>query len=132
MSFWQQRDAPQIIRDLLRQHMDTPSAVRADVPDGWTSSSSPVVTVVSDGTGVTSRGYTTELVRVAVHARDVVTARRIMTAIDGFIHNPLKTGWHVNISVATGLMAIKDSHVGGGISSVTYRVTLNRGVFNYG
>jgi len=123
---WQQRDAPQIVRDRLRKVVDDPARIRADVPDGWTPAKGPVATVVGDGTPVSSRGWTREVVRVSVYAADGPTARRLMVALDGALLAPSARSWGCSISASTGVIAVKNSLLGGWISSATYNVATNR------
>ena len=124
---WQQRDAPQLIRDRLRSVIDPPQAIQAAVPDGWTPRDPPVCTVVGDGTPTTTKGWTAEVVRVTVHARDIAAARRLMVAIDGYLLTPAsRLGLSINGS--TGVIATKDSRLGGAVSSATYTVASSRKV----
>lgn len=116
-----------MIRDRLRRAVDPPQMVQAQVPDRWTPKDPPVCTVVSDGTPTTTRGYTAEVVRVTVHARDLPTARRLMVALDGYLLAPVNR-LGLSIKGSTGVIATKDSLLGGAVSSATYTVASNRKV----
>lgn len=123
---WVQKDAPQLVRDRLRRVVDDPDRVRAQEMR-WTPDDPPYVTVQSDGTPVSSRGWTSELVRITVYAADRVQARRLMAFLDGYIAGPRAAGIGLSIRAATGLILTNDSRHGGGfIASATYQVATNR------
>lgn len=124
---WVQPDNAQRVRDWLRKRVDGDGRIRSQVPEKWTPRDGPVVTVVSDGTPISERGYVTEIVRVTVHGVDAPSTRRLMADIDSVLLTPLaRLGAGFSITPATGLIVVKDSKLGGWVSSVTYRVTTNR------
>lgn len=123
---WIQQDAAQIVRSALRKKTDSPAMFRDSLPDKWTSEKSPVVTVVSDGTPRARQSWTTETVRITVHAKDKPSARRIMAIIDGMLQTPLFIGVMGKISPSTGIITLNDSRVGGGTSSATYSVSTSK------
>ena len=123
---WTQRDAAQIIRDGLRSHSDKPNLILSQVPQGWTPDDDPVVTVISDGTPVSTRGWNKEVIRVTVHARDIPTSRKLMSAIDALLLTPMAFSTLVQTSPSTGIIAINDSKIGGGLSSATYNISTSK------
>lgn len=123
---WQQVDAPQMVRDVLRRHVPDPETVSATVPDKWTPSKGPHITVVSDGTPVSTRSWTREQVRVTVRAHDGHTARKIMTQIDALLLTPLAAGLMASIQAGAGIIAGPDSKLGGWVSSATYSVASHK------
>lgn len=124
--FWVAQDAAQLVRDMLRKLVEDRKRIQFEVPDKWTPAAGPVVTVVSDGTPVSSRGWTREIVRVTVHGSTAVQVRKIMAAIDAALITPTRGSWGFAISPGTGIIVTKDSRLGGWVSSATYNVATSR------
>ncbi|MDO5534162.1 MAG: hypothetical protein Q4F65_05885 [Propionibacteriaceae bacterium] len=123
---WEQRDAADLVRRvLIRAVVDGHNLVRSEVPAGWTPTSTPVCTVVGDGTPHTTRGWTREVVRVTVYGRYGPQVRQLMTTLDGILLMP-RVGYA--ISPSTGVIATTNSRLGGWVASATYNVATNRKV----
>lgn len=121
---WVSEDLTQIVRDKLRFIFkdEDKTIFVSDVPDKWTSSKPPVVTIQSDGQSRNEPSWTREVVRITVHAKDVPTARKIMGHVDAALLTPLSLGVLVQIRAGGGIFALKDSKLGGGMASATYNV----------
>ncbi|PLW01197.1 hypothetical protein [Corynebacterium ulcerans] len=129
---WVQQDAVGLMLKRLRKFSDSPDRFCAVMPKGWTPAKGPVVVVVSDGTPLSTRGWTRELVRLVVHAHDGPTALRLAQMIDGHLIKPMaRSPWAFSLSPATGITPPrKDSRLGGWVTSITYSIALNRKVFS--
>lgn len=125
MAVWLQQDAALKVRGRIRRAVEDPARVTTSLPKGWTIRQGPWVTVVSDGTPISGKGNTLETVRVTVHAKDLPTARRIMTSIDGLLLSPINV-LGMGIRAGAGIIAGPDSRVGGAYASATYQVATHR------
>ncbi|MCK7676368.1 hypothetical protein [Corynebacterium pygosceleis] len=131
IELWMQRDAVELVTRTLKRRTDLGDAVVHEVPDGWTPRKGPIVTVVSDGTPVSEKSWTRELVRVTVHAHDRFAARRILVKLDALLLTPgLYLG--ANIKPGPGIIAMNTSKLEGGMASAGYRVTQTRKVETHG
>lgn len=115
---YMQRDAPEMLRGLIRGWVEPSVKVRSELPDGWTVEDDPVVTVVGDGTPSSTRALTAENVRVSVYARFQPAARRLAKLIDAALLDP-HTTWGFSISPGPGLLCVRDEDTGGWVCSVT-------------
>lgn len=124
---WITASAAEKVRQLLDDSLKgLPHGVRTALPKKWTPKDGTAVTVVSDGAPVSDRAWTREVVRVTVHSRDIVSARRVMTLIDGILTTPSIRTMGLPIQPATGIIAAADSKVSGYMSSAAYTVSLPR------
>lgn len=124
---WITPNAAEKVRQLLDDSLKgLPHGVRVSLPPKWTPKDGTAVTVVSDGSPVSDRAWTREVVRVTVHSRDIVSARRLMTLIDGILTTPSIRTMGLPIKPSTGIIAAADSKVSGFMSSATYTVSLPR------
>lgn len=125
---WVKKDAPQLVRDQLRKATGGKVEIRESLPDGWQARTSPPIVTVTTNGDEGGAGFDVELVRVAVHATDLPTARRVFTAIDSLMLTPLAIGWFFGVRPATRLVAHKNSKAGGGaVASAAYKITTSRG-----
>lgn len=98
-----------------------------ELPDGWTSKKPTIITVSSEGQIVNSEAWTRENIRISVYSRDMPTARKILTQVDGALLNPLSLGVLLQVKPGAGIFAFKNSQLGGaGTASATYRVTASK------
>lgn len=125
---WAQQDAAQMVRDLLRKNADDPKMIVAHMPDRWHRGKPAVIVVESDGVSRTSRGFTKEIVRIRVQAKDGPAARKLITLVDAFLTTPSPQRFNIAIRPATGIIAGPDSRIGGWYASATYTVVSNRKV----
>lgn len=133
---WLQQDAPQLLRDRLRDFLQDPRGelVRAALPDKWSPRDGPMVVVTESGPQPSETGTDQELVNVTVRARDLPTARKTLTTIDGFLTTPGLQFLGFSISRTRGTRPIfgPDSLVGGYFASRVYSVGTTRKVHKHG
>lgn len=120
-----QQDSEREMIDLLGKAVGNRDIVSATLPDKWTPSKGLRVTVESDGTPISSRGWTRETLRVAVHGFQKSKVSRFMRAIDGYLLSP-NYGHFLAIKPGAGLITVPDSRLGGYVSSATYLVAQPR------
>lgn len=120
-----QDDAEREVIDLLGRALSNPGMVSAFLPEKWSPPKGLHVTVQSDGTPVTSRGWTRETIRVTVHGAVKSQVSKIGRAVDGFLLSPM-SGHFMAVQPGTGLFVSPDSKVGGFVASATYRVAKPR------
>lgn len=131
--FWVQQDAPQILRNRLRQAFPkSQDLFHAELPDKWTARDGPIVTIASDGPQTSAAGTDKELVRVTCRHIDLPRARQLFTQIDAFLTSPgINTlGFSIPRRAGTGLVVGPDSLIGGYFASRVYSVGTTRKVQN--
>lgn len=99
--------------------------VRSSLPHGWSVADGPAVTVTSDGTPVTDRLATREMVRVNVYAEHQPVARDTAAAIDAAL---LARGAIRGLLIrpGPGLIVTYDDKMQAFIASVTVSVSDTR------
>lgn len=117
VEFFQQRDAPTVIRQGLRSLLPEYRFVTRTNPT-MDVSTSTFVTVIGDGSPSSSVATSTENVRITVYSRYEPDAREIATIIDGLLLNP-SINWGFSISPGPGLISDPDDDTGGYVASVT-------------
>lgn len=120
-----QQDAERELIILLGDALSAPERVRAVLPEGWSPRKGLQVTVQSDGTPITSRGWTRETIRISVHAEQRSQVSKVMRLIDAFLLSP-RQGHFLSIQPGAGILVTPDSKVGGHVASATYRVAKPR------
>lgn len=120
-----QQDAEREMVDLLGEAVGNPDLVSVTLPDKWTPAKGVHVTVESDGTPISSRGWTRETLRVNVHGLQKQQVSKVARMIDGFLLSP-RYGHFLAVKPGAGLLVAPDSKLGGFISSATYRVAKPR------
>lgn len=122
MVAYMQRDAPQVVRELLRSRLwlsgvrvTARTATADDINKG------PYVMVVSDGTPSGGRATATENVRVAVFSKWEPEARDLAARIDAFLLDP-KTHSGFSIHPGAQLLVAPDEQTKGFVAAVTVRV----------
>lgn len=120
-----QQDSEHEMIDLLGKAVDKPDAVSAFLPPKWSPSKGLHITVESDGTPVTSRGWTRETLRIGVHGAKRSQVSKVMREIDGFLMSP-NYGHFLSIKPGMGILTVPDSKLGGFVAAATYRVAKPR------
>lgn len=120
-----QQDSERELIDLLGRATGTPEMVSAFLPDKWSPAKGVHITVQSDGTPVSSRGWTRETLRVTVHGAQKSQISKMARMIDAFLLSP-RQGHFLAVQPGAGLMVTPDSKVGGFVASATYRVAKPR------
>lgn len=120
-----QQDAERELIILLGRALDAPEKVRSALPEGWSPRKGIQVVVQSDGTPVSSRGWTRETIRVSVHGDPKSRVGKLMRVIDGFLLSP-RQGHFLSVKPGAGVLVTPDSKVGGHVASATYRVAKPR------
>lgn len=124
---WEQQDAVGEVIDRLEKVVPNPDQVVEVLPEKWNPRSSPPMVVVqSDGTPVTSKGWTRETVRIRVQARTLPQAMKAMRQLDSFLLTPGLVLLGLSILPGAGIIGGSDSLLGGFYSSATYRVAMPR------
>lgn len=95
------------------------------LPAGWSPDKGVRVTVESDGTPISSRGWTRETLRITVHGKVKSQVTKTMRLVDGFVLSP-RQGHFLAVKPGAGMITTPDSRLGGFLSSATYRVAKPR------
>ena len=95
------------------------------LPAGWSPDKGVRVTVESDGTPISSRGWTRETLRITVHGKVKSQVTKTMRLVDGFVLSP-RQGHFLSVKPGAGMITTPDSRLGGFMSSATYRVAKPR------
>lgn len=119
-----QQDAPLMVRSVLRQTFPDHRFV-AELPDSWTVSDGPVVTVISAGTPRSSVSWSREQVLVTVYAVDEPTARRIVTRVDACLIDPARRHG-ILVTPASGPEIVRDRDLGCFLGATTVQVATPR------
>lgn len=122
--FVQQESEREMI-DLLGRAVDNPDKVSAFLPSKWSPSKGVHITVESDGTPVSNRGWTRETLRIGVHGAQKSQVAKVMREIDGFLISP-HFGHFLSIKPGMGILTVPDSKLGGFVAAATYRVAKPR------
>lgn len=120
-----QQDSEREMIDLLAQATLQPERVSAFLPQKWSPDKGVHITVESDGTPVSSKGWTRETLRIGVHGAQRSQAQSLMRQIDGLLMSP-RQGHFLSIKPGMGIITVPDSKLGGFVASATYRVAKPR------
>ena len=123
-----QQDSEREMIDLLSTATGAPEMIGVTLPDRWSPDKGMRITVESDGTPVSSRGWTRETLRITVHGKQRSQVTRMMRMVDAFIMSP-RSGHFLSIQPGAGILTVPDSKLGGHMSSATYRVAKPRMIF---
>lgn len=117
MDYFVQRNAPEVIRHVLRGVVAESIRVAAAIPQGWSVDDGPVVTVSSDGSPRSSRATSSENVRVNVYGKFEPVVRRVAAEIDAWLLNPHSVG---GFRISPGpFLIVKDEDIKGWVAAVT-------------
>ncbi|MGP9622533.1 hypothetical protein ACT3S7_06080 [Corynebacterium sp. AOP34-AQ2-28] len=119
-----QQDAPLMVRSALRQAFPDHRFV-AELPDSWTVSDGPVVTVISAGTPRSSVPWSREQVLVTVYAEDEPTARRLVSEVEAYLID-LTRPHGLLITPASGPDIVRDRGLGCFLGATTVQVATPR------
>lgn len=119
-----QQDAPRIVRTALRDAFPDHRFV-AELPESWTVSDGPVVTVISAGTPRSSVPWSREQVLVTVYAEDEPTARKSVSEIDAYLIRPTRPHGLL-VTPASGPDTVRDRDLGCFLGATTVQVATPR------
>lgn len=123
-----QQDVEREMIDLLSKATGAPEMIGVTLPDRWSPGKGVHITVESDGTPVSSRGWTRETLRITVHGKQRSRVSKTMRMVDAFLLSP-SSGHFLSIQPGAGILTVPDSKLGGHMSSATYRVAKPRVIF---
>ena len=120
-----QQDVEREIISLLGEALGSPDRVSYTLPQRWSPKKGVHVTVQSDGTPITGKGWTRETIRVSVHGERKQQVGSFMRRIDSYMLSSRQDHF-LSIKPGVGVFVAPDSKVGGFIASATYGVAKPR------